>query len=260
MSARASRGAPSYATEIGIVDFLGPAEVVFEAEAVMPVPALVRIVESFEAAAHASMFSMHPTATTVSMRVIPGGWSEASRVRRVWWVEGIQAGAWRVLLNMLDTMHHVAAPLASVRLLSTDIAEPRLIWRDVMRLPFPSRSATLPFELEVERSMEDTSEPLIRLAFLREVDDAALQRLASMFSAWDNLVVRGGYWENLRDREAIPDVEESLSSQQTYLAAADTVEHLLYEQIGDAAAFDALVNMAFKLNLSFGRVASLQFN
>lgn len=251
---------PTYAAEVGIVDFLGVAAVVFEAATQVPSPALLRTVEAFEAAAQAGMFSRHPAATTVPMQVEGGGVSQPQRVRRAWRVTGMQIGAWRVLLSMLDALHHEIAPLAYVRLVSSDIAEPRLAWHDVIRSPFPRRSAALPFDLRIDRSLEDTSEPLIRLTFERDIDDAALQQLIPLFAAWDRLVLCGGYVQDPDDRDPVSDIEERLGTQQTYLAARDTVEHLLYEEVGVAAAFDAVVNMAVKLDLGFGRVAALEFN
>lgn len=251
---------PTYAAEVGIVDFLGVVKVVFEASTQAPAPALLRTVKAFEAGALAGMFSRHPAATTAPMQVEDDAVSQLQHIRRAWQVNGMQVGAWRVLLNMLDALHHEIAPLAYVRLLSSDIAKPRLAWRDVIRSPFPRRSAALPFDLRIDRSLEDTSEPLIRLTFERDINDAALQQLIPLFAVWDRLVLCGGYVQDPDDRDPVSDIEERLGTQQTYLAARDTVEHLLYEEVGVAAAFDAVVNMAVKLDLGFGRVAALEFN
>ena len=257
MTLFAPRGTPAYAAEVGLTDTLRPAEVLFEAETVQQEPELLAVVASFERAAEAAMFSAHPASSTVSLRVIPSLPLSGNGLRRIWWVEGVQMGAWRVLLNMLDTMHHQGAPLKSVRLICTEVSNAKLAWHDAMRLPFPQRSNDLPFTLNVDRSLEDTGDPLFRLAFLRDIDDAAVKTVAALFQTWDSLVVRGGFLRSLDDRASIPDLKESLASQQTYAAAPDTIEHLLYEEVGDPSGFDAIVNMAVKLDLVFARVSSL---
>ena len=69
-------------------------------------------------------------------------------------------------------------------------------------------------------------QPTVRLEFERAVTDEEMDRLVSVFVAWDHLIVLGGYLETV-DQEAEA-LNDSLSSQETHLAAPDTVEHAFY--------------------------------
>jgi hypothetical protein len=258
MSTHPSPREPAYRTDIGIADFHGVSEMMFEAEAQTPatVDTLVAIVETFERAARAGMFSPNPAPTTVPIEIVAADTS-GLRVRRVWRMNGVHVGGYRVLLNMLDAMHRFDAPLGSVTLRSSVVDERRLAWRDLMAYRFPDKSAQLPFEWRVGRDLVDSAEPLIRIQFDRDITDDALRAITPLFVTWDGLVIRGGYVDDPVDL-ADTDIAESLAGQQTYLASPDTVEHLFYEEIGPEAAYYALVNMALKLHLTFCAVRSFE--
>jgi hypothetical protein len=96
------------------------------------------------------------------------------------------------------------------------------------------------------------------LEFRGDINDEELATLVPSFIAWDSVIIRGGYLEDFGDRDPGIDIAESLSSQQTYLASPNTVEHLFYEFIGAAAAFDALINMAINLHTTFRPLTSFE--
>ena len=96
------------------------------------------------------------------------------------------------------------------------------------------------------------------MEFQRDISDDELVTILPLFWAWDNVVIRGGYLEELEDRDADLDIEASLASQQTYLTSPNTVEHLFYEFVGQEAAFDALINMAIRLHYIFCPLTSFE--
>jgi hypothetical protein len=250
---------PPYVVDVALSGYLGAARVILEVRtfAVSGAFDILRISQCFEAAAACGMFSTHATATTVPIERISFGQPDPGTVRGVWTVTGLAAGAYRVLLNMLDAAHHGATPLAFVHLHSVDSDRDKLDWERVMDCPYPAAPPAVPFDLNVRRRLEDSADPLLRIEFERALMPEDADSLAARFMAWDGLIVRGGYLEELDD--AVPDIEASLSSSQTYLAAPDTVEHLLYEFVGAREAYDAVINMVLLLHLKMGAVAALEF-
>ena len=260
MREKQKRRPPSFLTEVDIADFPGESEVIFEVvtKSSSSGAAIGQIADVFEAAARAGMFSKEPAAKTIPIEVVSVERFGGVGVRYIWKVTGIQVGAYRMLLNMLDVTHHFEQPLASSRLLSPIGGGKRMHWNDLIDAPFPIKSRKPPFALRVKQNLEDSREPLIRLEFQREIHDEELEILVPLILAWDTLVIRGGYLQDLDDRDPDLDIDASLSSQQTYLAAANTVEHLFYEFIGPEAAYDTLVNMAVKLHRTFCPLAALE--
>ncbi|MGH9350078.1 MAG: hypothetical protein ACRD26_22720 [Vicinamibacterales bacterium] len=237
---------PSFPAEVEIIDAPGESDVVFEAtgKAQASIAEAARGAEAFEGAARVGMFSKEPAVRRSAIERVSMERPREQSVRYVWKARDIQPGAYRTLLNMLEIGHHFSGPLESVRLVSASGHGTRLNLSGLLNTPFPARSSRLPFELVLKPNLEDSKEPLIRMEFQREIHDDELKTLEPLFLAWDSIVIRGGYLNDLTDRYPDVDIEESLSGQQTYLAAPNTVEHLFYEFIGAAAAYDALVNAA----------------
>jgi hypothetical protein len=250
---------PPLRAEVGIGDFAGESDVTFEAavkSSSSKMTEVVQIAQAFAAAAGTGMFSQGLAANTRPIETAAMEGPAMGNFRCQWKVRGIQAGAYRVLLNMLDVMHHFSDPLESIRISTPSRLDKQLNWKEVMNAPFPGIIINPPFKLQLKPNLANSRDPLIRLEFQREVKDEELARLVPLFIAWDNIIIRGGYLEDLGDRDADINIEESLASQQTYLASPTTVEHLFYEFIGAKAAFDALINIAINLHVAFRPLTS----
>jgi hypothetical protein len=218
----------------------------------------VDLVASFVRAAQAGMFSTNPAADTQAVQLSLVSGSGEQELRFVGKTEGIHIGAYRVLLNMVELFHRFVAPVASFRVFSLHAHGDRLGLREIASAPFPPKPSPLPFQFRAERSLDDSRDPAIRLQLARRTDDQELGIVTPSFVAWDEVVLRGGYYETAEDRDPGLDLEESLAGQQTYLSAPDVVEHVLYEFVGRREAYDALTNMAVRLHKRVFPIASLE--
>jgi hypothetical protein len=224
---------------------------------------VLKIADAFVSAANLGMFSMQPAASHITIAVEGTEYPSAGTIRFLWRVAGIQIGAYRVLLNMLSAAHRASGLLNWVRLTSAPVGGKRFSKNDLLNCPLPGKANKPPFELRVQRNLDDCREPLIRLEFERNISDDETAQLVPSFRAWDNLVLRGGYTENLEDRDPVLDTVEELEEleiPQTYMASPNTLEHLFYEFEGQAAAFDALMNLAIRLHYTFSPLAGLEID
>jgi|GEM_PF-2079837 len=254
------RKIPPFLSEVKIADIPGESQVLFEAETKLssPVTDIVQVVDAFESAANFSMFSKKPTAKMKTIAVDSVESQGQGRIRYLWRVTGIQVGAYRVLLNMLEVTHHFSEQLERIRLISTLDRGKRMNRNDLLSTSFPGMAGKPPFVLRYNSNRIDYREPLIRLEFKRDISDDELVKILPFFLAWNNVVIRGGYLKKLEHRDADLDIEASLASQQTYLAAPNTVEHLFYDFVGQKAAFDALINMSIRLHYFFCPLSSFE--
>jgi len=245
---------PSFPITVNLADLTRDCEVTFEA--VGDAASVVTLVEAFETAVQAGMFSsrMPPG---VMLNVLSADVSD-TKVRRSWRLSGVQPGAFCILLNMLEMAHHVVAPLESVLLASPPDRGQRMSLTELLQTPFPTRADKLPFNLTAEMDLEGSREPVIRVEFQQEAGDSECAALDNLFAVWDRVVINGGYLRTMDDRDEEVDPEEAVSSRQTYLAGANVVEHLFYEFIGAAEAYDALVNMVAAVHYTLSPVASLE--
>jgi hypothetical protein len=260
MAESSPRIRPSFAVDLDVADSVGEFDALLEVVTSAPngLGEVAQVAQAFEQAANAGMFSTDPGTTPMPMATVSVTSPVETVVHYKWRTVGVQPGAFRVLLNMLEVTHQFYAPIVSVRLVTMNEYPRRLRLDGLLRLPFPGAAANPPFEIMLKRRLEDSKDPLIRLEFRTVISDDMIERLVPMFIAWDNVVIRGGYLNSLDDRWPDTNVEESLSEQQTYLAATDTVEHLFYEFIGAAAAYDGFINIAVRIHHSLRGLASFQ--
>jgi hypothetical protein len=250
MAAERDQQQPSYPAQVSITSSLAPTEFTFEAVCGDPsaVQAVIQATTAFERAIRVGMFSTRIAEQGSLIETDLMNPTDDPRVRCVWRTTDLQPAAFRVLLEMLETIHRFSGPVESVRLLGRSTAPGHLLdVRHIWHGGFPSRVEQTPFPMMLKHRLDESEEPLVRLEFDRDVVDSEFQAVAQALLAWDTLVVRGGYFHQVGDWEP-RDVDESLSDAQTYLAAPNTIEHLLYEFIGAAAAFDALINMAARFH------------
>ena len=204
------------------------------------------------------MFSKEPTAPPRALVVDSSDSRTPSKIQCVWKVRGIQVGAYRVLFRMLERAHRASGLLEKIRLVSTEGGSRRVSKTDLLNSPFSIKAGKPPFALRCRRNLADCREPLIRLEFQREISDDELVTLQPLFLAWDNVAILGGFLDESRDQDASPDIHAALASQQTYLSAPNTVEHLFYKFVGRQTAFYALLNMIVRLHSEFCPLVSLE--
>jgi hypothetical protein len=250
----------SFLSEVDIADSAGESRVIFVVETKEPLPAgdVDEVVNTFVSAANLGMFSKEPIAPTTPI-VVDSRESQAQGViRYVWKVTGMQVGAYRVLLNMIEATHNISAPLKRIRLVSTLNQGSRTNGTDFLNAPLSIKPGKPPFSVLCDRNLADCREPLIRLEFRRAISDDELMILTPLFIAWDDVVIRGGFVDAVQDIDADLPIEAALASAQTYLATPDTVEHLFYDFVGGKAAFDALLNIVIRLHFVFSPLASFE--
>jgi hypothetical protein len=250
---------PSYPLKVSVADSPGQFDVVLDVtgETAAALPAIARVAEAFLGAARTGMFSQQPELNRPGVELVSSDRHER-QARFLWRVGGVQLGAFRVLLNMLEVVDHVEGRLASVSLLSGTGYGERMNAERLVNSPFPSSGAELPFPVSLKRNRDNSREPMIRITFSSAISDADVEALTPWFVTWDRIVALGGYVEALDDRDPDIDVDESLSGQQTYVAARDTIEHLFYEFVGVREAYDAIVNMTVRVHHVYRTVASLE--
>jgi hypothetical protein len=253
-------GTLSFPATIDVIDSASESRVTFAAETIAPRPvaSITATVEAFVTAANAGMFSKDPAAIARPIVVEALESRTPQRLDSAWLVTGVQARAYRVLLNMLEVAHGVTSPLQGIRLKSSAGDGARLTTADLLGAPAAIKAGKPPFELHCRRNLKDMREPLIRLEFKRPITDDELARLAPLFVAWDSVAIRGGFIDELPALDEDLDVDAALASPQTYLAAPDTVEHLFDEFVGTEVAFFALLNMVTRIHAMFSPLASLE--
>jgi hypothetical protein len=205
----------------------------------------------FRSAVEASMFSRGRAAslTTEATAV-----SHGSTLTQQWHIAGVDAGSWRVLAGLLQTVHDNQTPLRAVRLRAPASSAPCWSRSEVLALPYPSHPKPTPFELWLKHRLAGAKDYLIRTVFDRTVSDREFDRLEASFVTWSQLITHGAFG-NERDEVQLDD---SLATSQTYLAAPDTLEHEFVRPIGQVGAFAALINLVVGLDRTVARVVRLE--
>jgi hypothetical protein len=253
---------PSFLSEVDVADSAIETQVVLaaEAKAPAPVPEIGQIVDAFVAAANVGMFSKDPSSGTKAIELVSSESRTPGRMQYTWRAAGLQVGAYRVLLNMLESPPSVSEPLNRISLVSTPDRGTRVRRAELLGSQLAIRAGKPPFAFRSRRHLDNCGEPVVRLEFRRPVNDDELASLLPAFRAWDNVVIRGGFLDEAQDQEVGPDIDAALKSQQTYLAAPNTVEHLFYLFMGNREAFSALLNMAIRFHFDFCPLASLEID
>jgi hypothetical protein len=253
------RRSPAFSLMIDIVDSASVSQLTLAVETKSPRPTapIEDTIAAFVVATNTGMFSKTPSAQTTPI-IVEASESSAERCEYVWRSTGVQMGAYRVLIGMLDAANQLGAELESVRLVSSADRGARLTTRDLIDPPLTIKAARPPFDTRVRGNLKDFREPLIRLEFSRAITDDELRTLSPLFSAWDSVAIRGGFLDTESTEDRDLDIDAALASPQTYLAAPNTVEHLFDDFIGGEAAFRAVLNMATKIHTAFCPLTSLE--
>lgn len=247
MNTDAKGGVPPLNIELLVADASVHAEVTFD---VIPTDSTTSkkhieyIVALFQRAVGTAMFSGGRNASLeiASVKNITEG-----RFLQQWKINGIEPGGYRVFINMLEIVHIRQVALASVRLVSPPQEGKRLDRHAVMASDYPARGRAVPFGLRLKRVLAGTKNVLVRLEFTRELRNEEVDMLEGLFVTWDRLITHGGYGSEFGEVA----LDDSIVRGETYMASPDTLEHEFICTIGQAAAFEPLINMAIKLHRTF---------
>jgi hypothetical protein len=166
---------------------------------------------------------------------------------------GVDVGAFRILLNALAESCRRFEPLVEVSLTGISPSGNDTVLKALLGRPFPGRVRNVPFELKLREFFFENREPLIRMAFQRNLSDEEFDQIKPMMAAWDNILMLGGYLEPAtRDAGFFPEPGE------LFLAEPTILEHLIYGFEGPEETFNAVINMAFKLHFSICPLVSLE--
>jgi len=105
---------------IDIVDSASVSQLTLAVETKSPTPTapIEDTIAAFVVATNTGMFSKTPSAQTTPI-IVEASESSAERCEYVWRSTGVQMGAYRVLIGMLDAANQLGAELESVRLVSS---------------------------------------------------------------------------------------------------------------------------------------------
>lgn len=205
----------------------------------------------FRGAVEASMFSRGQAASLITEAAAAP--RDAVLAQR-WHIAGVDAGSWRVLAGLLQTVHDKQTPLRTVRLHAPTSPSPWLGRSEIFSLTYPRHPKPTPFELWLKHRLAGAKDYLIRVVFDRALSDREFDLLEASFVTWSRLITHGAFG-NERDEVQLDD---SLASSQTYMAAPDTLEHEFVRPIGQVGAFEALINLVIGLDRTLTRVVRLE--
>lgn len=164
-----------------------------------------------------------------------------TRMRR-FGIQGVDAGCWRVLLNMHLAASVYCAPVASLQLQTISGARrAALNASTALAQPYPTYPASLPFRVERFDDGAATVDRLVRIGFAAEPSEEALRSITGALLSWDELLM-GGYPEDDQPPES-----NATDATEVYLSDPLTLDHPLPNFIGSESAFDVVVNMATRV-------------
>lgn len=199
------------------------------------------VIELFKRAVAAAMFSGGRAA---GLDVTSASGVRAGALEQQWRLCGVDAGAYRVLLNLLDVVHANLTSLRAVRLRDDSRPPNSLGRREIYELSYPRWSRPVPFELSLKQRLIGAKDVLVRIEFARPLDDEEFSRAEAVFVTWTHLITHGGYQNQCGEIE----LDDAIVCSQTYMATPDTVEHEFVRAVGEMAAFEALLNLAVGLH------------
>lgn len=213
------------------------------------------IVELWISAANLGMFSgehiepSHSVITTLGVKV-----NSANVLHYELECAGVSVGAYQVLLKMLFQSHHHKECILHIAVRMANISGTLLNLEQVLCSRLPGRYEPLPFTLSIPQPLEDNTYPVIRLQFCKELSDNEFEYISRCITIWDKLVASGGYYEPFEPIEAPQDEDE------LYLVSPDTVEHPCEGSQDEPMAYDALINMAVRLHVTFCPLVALEID
>jgi len=167
-----------------------------------------------------------------------------SESRRLTWrveLEGIDRGAFRVLLNMLRARDLDSVEVRTVGSSAADTGPPPRL--DHRALRYPGLPEPLPFSLEVELPEKSAAPHRLQIVFVDQPDQETVDEACTVLDKWTALLLLGGYPpENVdpRDSGVIPD----LACQFDAFSVGQSFDAFLC----DEASFNLIVSWAKRLH------------
>ncbi len=170
-------------------------------------------------------------------------------------VAAVDPGTWRVILN-LYAAHSEASTELSRFVIRRDGREPRrhLDEKEAITLPYPSRRARLPFDVEHDTPPNPTKNRLVQIEFREPLPDDRAEDCIQALLSWDNILL-GGYPE-----EGEPPVSNATDATEAYLVNPYTVEHPMPNFIGAESAFDVVVALAQWFDRTGSAIAAVRID
>jgi hypothetical protein len=168
-------------------------------------------------------------------------------------IGGIDHGAFRILLNVAAEVARRGRRLDTVSIWSKSSEQPTNGLHEVLSSPYPGRVRITPFELLLGELFFENREPLMRMRFRRAVTDEEFEQIQVLVKAWDCILMLGGYLDAAdRDGDLLPEPGEF------FLAEPLVIEHLIYAYQGPEESFNALVNLAVRLDVSVCPLSAME--
>jgi hypothetical protein len=150
---------------------------------------------------------------------------------------GIDAGAFRIICNLLRTMDLEKALMATVEVPGAHLDQ--VIPLQPERLSYPGVVRPLPFALDVEPPLRSKNR-CIQIVFAGPPSDAVVDATLATFGLWSELLMLGGYPPN-----GVSPAGSGAMPDTPFLLDEVTIEQAFPEHFAaDEAAFNAMVNYA----------------
>ena len=167
---------------------------------------------------------------------------------------GISVGAYQILLKMLFQSHYPDQSLLHLEVRMADTSEALFNLEQVINSELPEHFQPLPFNLAIPQPLESNSNPVVRLQFCKALSDEEFEYISQCIFIWDKLIAFGGFYESFEP------LEVSYVEYELYLVSPDTVEHPCEGSVDEPIAYDALINMAVYMHVSFCPILILEID
>jgi len=166
--------------------------------------------------------------------------------RRARWrisLAGIDAGAFRIIWNLLRSMDLEEALMATVEMPGAQLDQVAPLYPE--RLSYPGVVRPLPFALDVEAPLRSKNRS-IQIVFAAPPSEAAVDAILATFELWSELLILGGY-----PPEGVSPAESGAMPDPPFLLDEVTIEQAFSEHFAaDEAAFNAMINHAAAVHYS----------
>jgi hypothetical protein len=169
--------------------------------------------------------------------------------------KGIDAGSYRILINLFVQDHYGGETLTLLRLQSepAPTAKAQKDLKKILAAPFPGRFSPLPFETSIDKDLADNEEPIIRVEFQRPIEDKEFEAINAWISAWESLIILKGFSTALEPVEELP-----MNPGELYMASPTVAEDTIFAFMAPVESFDSLINSAVKLHATVCPIVRLE--
>lgn len=215
---------------------------------------LVELLTCFVSSANSGMFSGHPFKPENALARI--GFLSTRTVGELQCLvelHSVATTAIKVLVGMIVQSHFGHVPLSEVELSTLPKVGQPFEPKDLLGGRYPERTQHIPYPVYLSEDLESVTMPAIRLEFARSLDTEEFEKVEQLIADWHCLILLGGYLDSFEQMSELP-----MRPSNTYLAAPNVVEHVLYDYSGTTAVYDALLNMTSKLHASFCPISRVE--